>query len=81
MYNVLYHHSTGNLNADQEIFDKVTVASETLSTSVGAAKKIDDLIIAQTYVPANGIVTVKLFNATGGAIDIAAMDFHFMIVK
>ena len=46
MYNVLYHHSTGNLNADQEIFDKVTVASETLSTSVGAAKKIDDLIIA-----------------------------------
>ncbi|MFC4636038.1 alpha-keto acid decarboxylase family protein [Dokdonia ponticola] len=46
MYNVLYHHSTGNLKADQEIFNHVTVASETLSTSVGAAKKIDNLIIA-----------------------------------
>ncbi|WP_299334297.1 thiamine pyrophosphate-dependent enzyme [uncultured Psychroserpens sp.] len=46
MYNVLYHHSTGNLNADQEIFEHVTVAADTLSTSVGAAKKIDDLIVA-----------------------------------
>lgn len=46
MYNVLYHHSTGNLKADQEIYNHVTVASETLSTSVGAAKKIDKLIVA-----------------------------------
>ncbi|MEH6535621.1 MAG: thiamine pyrophosphate-binding protein [Psychroserpens sp.] len=46
MYNVLYHHSTGDLNADQDIFEKVTVAAETLSTSVGAAEKIDHLIIA-----------------------------------
>ena len=46
MYNVLYHHSTGNLKADQEIYKHVTVASETLSTSVGAAKKIDKLIVA-----------------------------------
>jgi indolepyruvate decarboxylase len=46
MYNVLYHHSTGNLNADQEIFEKVTVAAETLSTSVDAPEKIDNLIIA-----------------------------------
>jgi len=46
MYNVLYHHSTGNLKADQEIYNHVTVASETLSTSVGAAKKIDKLLIA-----------------------------------
>jgi indolepyruvate decarboxylase len=46
MYNVLYHHSTGNLKADQEIFKHVTVASETLSTAVGAAKKIDQLLIA-----------------------------------
>ena len=46
MYNVLYHHSTGNLKADQEVYKHVTVATETLSTSVGAAKKIDDLIIA-----------------------------------
>jgi len=34
MYDVLYHHSTGNLRADQEVFRQVTVASETLSTSV-----------------------------------------------
>ena len=46
MYNVLYHHSTGNLNADQEIYEKVTVAAETLSTSVGAPEKIDKLLIA-----------------------------------
>lgn len=46
MYDVLYHHSTGNLKADQEIFNHVTVATETLSTSVGAAKKIDELLIA-----------------------------------
>jgi len=46
MYNVLYHHSTGNLKADREVFDRVTVAAETLSTSVGAAEKIDNLLIA-----------------------------------
>jgi indolepyruvate decarboxylase len=46
MYNVLYHHSTGNLKADQEVFEHVTVAAETLSTSVGAHEKIDDLLIA-----------------------------------
>lgn len=46
MYNVLYHHSTGNLNADQEIFERVTVAAETLSSSVDAPEKIDNLIIA-----------------------------------
>lgn len=46
MYDVLYHHSTGNLDADQEVYDQVTVASETLSTSAGAGEKIDRLIIA-----------------------------------
>jgi len=46
MYDVLYHHSTGNLKADQEIFEHVTVGAETLSTSVGAAEKIDNLLIA-----------------------------------
>ncbi|SFN43186.1 indolepyruvate decarboxylase [Chitinophaga sp. YR627] len=46
MYDVLYHHSTGNLAADQEVYDQVTVASETLSTSAGAAEKIDQLIVA-----------------------------------
>ncbi|MEA9414352.1 alpha-keto acid decarboxylase family protein [Flavobacterium sp. PL02] len=46
MYNVLYHHSTGNLNADQEIYERVTVAAETLSSSVNAPERIDKLIIA-----------------------------------
>jgi indolepyruvate decarboxylase len=46
MYNVLYHHSTGNVNADQEIYERVTVAAETLSSSVNAPEKIDKLIIA-----------------------------------
>jgi indolepyruvate decarboxylase len=46
MYNVLYHHSTGNLKADQEVYEQVTVAAETLSTSVGAPEKIDNLLIA-----------------------------------
>lgn len=46
MYDVLYHHSTGNLAADQEVYKQVTVASETLSTSAGAAEKIDNLLIA-----------------------------------
>ncbi|HWK02502.1 MAG TPA: thiamine pyrophosphate-dependent enzyme [Puia sp.] len=46
MYDVLFHHSTGNLKADQEVYRKVTVAAETLSTSVGAPEKIDHLLIA-----------------------------------
>ncbi|MES2945321.1 MAG: thiamine pyrophosphate-dependent enzyme [Pseudomonadota bacterium] len=46
MYGVLYHHSTGNLNADQAVYSHVTVAAETLSTSVGAAEKIDALLVA-----------------------------------
>lgn len=46
MYDVLYHHSTGNLQADQEIYRHVTVAAETLSTSAGAPEKIDNLLIA-----------------------------------
>lgn len=46
MYGVLYHHSTGNLNADQAIYEHVTVGAETLSTSVGAAEKIDALLVA-----------------------------------
>jgi len=46
MYNVLFHHSTGNLSADQEIYEYVTVGAETLDTSVGAAEKIDNLLIA-----------------------------------
>lgn len=46
MYDVLYHHSTGNLAADQEVYRQVTVAAETLSTSAGAPEKIDSLLIA-----------------------------------
>lgn len=46
MYNVLFHHSTGNLDADQDIYKHVTVAAETLSTSSGAGNKIDQLLIA-----------------------------------
>ncbi|WP_298739902.1 thiamine pyrophosphate-dependent enzyme [uncultured Chitinophaga sp.] len=46
MYDVLYHHSTGNLAADQEVYKQVTVAAETLSTSAGAGEKIDRLLIA-----------------------------------
>jgi indolepyruvate decarboxylase len=46
MYDVLFHHSTGNLKADQQVMEQVTVAAETLSTSVGAAEKIDRLLVA-----------------------------------
>lgn len=46
MYDVLFHHSTGNLKTDQEVYEHVTVAAETLSTSVGAPEKIDNLLIA-----------------------------------
>lgn len=46
MYNVLFHHSTGNLSADEEILSHVTVAAHTLSSSEGAAEKIDTLLTA-----------------------------------
>ncbi|MGK4566255.1 alpha-keto acid decarboxylase family protein [Flavobacterium sp. 3HN19-14] len=46
MYGVLYHHSTGNLQADEDIYRHVTVGAITLSTSQGAPEKIDNLIIA-----------------------------------
>ena len=46
MYDVLYHHSTGNLQTDQEVYEHVTVAAETLSTSAGAPEKIDNLLVA-----------------------------------
>jgi indolepyruvate decarboxylase len=46
MYNVLYHHSTGNMQTDQEVYRHVTVAAEILSTSEGAPEKIDNLLIA-----------------------------------
>lgn len=46
MYGMIFHHSTGDLHADQDVYKNVTVAAETLSTSVGAAEKIDRLLVA-----------------------------------
>lgn len=45
MYDVLYHHSTGNLDSDRKIYENVTVKAITLSTNVGAAEQIDELLI------------------------------------
>lgn len=45
MYGVTFHHSTGDLHADQKVFENVTVAAVTLSTNVGAAEAIDHLIV------------------------------------
>lgn len=45
MYDVLYHHSIGDLDADRKIYENVTVKAITLSTNVGAAEQIDDLLI------------------------------------
>ncbi|WPV69214.1 alpha-keto acid decarboxylase family protein [Chitinophaga sp. LS1] len=44
-YGMIFHHSTGNLLADQNVYSNVTVAAETLSTNVGAPEKIDNLLI------------------------------------
>ncbi|MBN8684217.1 MAG: alpha-keto acid decarboxylase family protein [Chitinophagales bacterium] len=45
MYGMLFHHSTGNLAADEEIYRHVTVGAVTLSTSEGAPEIIDALLI------------------------------------
>lgn len=45
MYDVLFHHSTGDLDADMNAYRDVTVKAITLATNVGAAEKIDDLLI------------------------------------
>lgn len=44
-YGMIFHHSTGNLDADQNVYSNVTVAAETLSTNAGAPEKIDNLLI------------------------------------
>ena len=46
MYDVLFHHSTGDLDADRKIYENVTVKAITLSTNAGAAEQIDELLIA-----------------------------------
>ncbi|GAB3041797.1 alpha-keto acid decarboxylase family protein [Spirosoma pulveris] len=43
---VLFHHSTGNLQADEEVFRSVTVASEIISDAVEAPAQIDRAIAA-----------------------------------
>ena len=43
---VLFHHSTGNLRADQKVFEHVTVASEILRTGEDAPGQIDRAIVA-----------------------------------
>jgi indolepyruvate decarboxylase len=45
MYDVLFHHSTGDLNADMKVYENVTVKAITLSTNAGADEKIDELLI------------------------------------
>lgn len=46
MYGVLYHHSTGDLDADRKVFENVTVMAITLADNVDAAAKIDALLTA-----------------------------------
>ena len=45
MYDVLFHHSTGDLDADRNVYENVTVKAITLSTNVGAPEQIDDLLV------------------------------------
>lgn len=45
MYGVTFHHSTGDLHADQNVFENVTVAAITLDSNVGAPEAIDHLIV------------------------------------
>ncbi|RUL78378.1 alpha-keto acid decarboxylase family protein [Dyella choica] len=45
MYDVLFHHSTGDLDADRKVYENVTVRAITLSTNAGAAEQIDELLI------------------------------------
>jgi indolepyruvate decarboxylase len=46
MYGMIFHHSTGDLHADENVYRNVTVAAETLATSAGAPEKIDALLVA-----------------------------------
>src|SRR5262245_49538295 len=43
---ILFHHSTGHLRADQIVFQNVTVASEILRTGAEAPAQIDRAIVA-----------------------------------
>jgi indolepyruvate decarboxylase len=39
--NILFHHSTGDLRADQHVFENVTVASVVITSACGAPETID----------------------------------------
>jgi indolepyruvate decarboxylase len=39
--NILFHHSTGDLRADQRVFENVTVASVVITSACGAPEAID----------------------------------------
>lgn len=43
---ILFHHSTGNLKADRNVFEQVTVAAEILSDPMEAPAQIDNAISA-----------------------------------
>lgn len=43
---VLFHHSTGKLNADQTVFKNVTVAAEIISDTRFAPEQIDSALVA-----------------------------------
>jgi Pyruvate decarboxylase and related thiamine pyrophosphate-requiring enzymes len=45
-YGILFHHSTGNLKADREVFEAVTVAAEIISSAEEAPEKIDRAMTA-----------------------------------
>ena len=44
MYGVLFHHSTGNLNADQEVYEHVTIDSAMLDDATTAPEIIDRVL-------------------------------------
>lgn len=46
MYQVLYHHSTGNLMADQQVYEQVTVDAATLDDAEDAPEIIDRVLTA-----------------------------------
>lgn len=42
--NILFHHSTGDLRADQRVFENVTVASVVITSACGAPEAIDNAL-------------------------------------
>ncbi|QAU23675.1 alpha-keto acid decarboxylase family protein [Dyella sp. M7H15-1] len=45
MYDVLFHHSTGDLDADRKVYENVTVKAITLRSNVDAPGQIDELLV------------------------------------